>query len=102
MLACSLLGPCRPPGTEAAWGRAELGIDVRVILQRSLAVLTGRLGSAHMADLDMGGPLAYALLLASVHLLVKPSKAVIHFFILSGRQHKGDFVSCAPTLSFLL
>ncbi|KAK9826895.1 hypothetical protein WJX81_006155 [Elliptochloris bilobata] len=58
----------------------ELGIDVQAILRRSLAILTGRLGSAHMADLDMGGPLAYALLLASVHLLT----GKLHFGVILG------------------
>ena len=48
---------------------------MQAILRRSLSVLTGRLGAAHMADLDMGGPLAYALLLASIHLLVRRTDA---------------------------
>lgn len=52
---------------------------MQAILRRSLSVLTGRLGAAHMADLDMGGPLAYALLLASIHLLVRRTTFAVVF-----------------------
>ena len=50
--------------------RAELGIDLQGILRRSLAVLSHRLGSPRLQDLDMGGPLLFAAILGSVHLLV--------------------------------
>lgn len=49
---------------------AELGIDLQGILRRSLAVLTHRLGSDVLLDLDLGGPLFFAAILGSVHLLV--------------------------------
>ncbi len=49
---------------------AELGIDLQGILRRSIAVLTHRLGSDVLLDLDLGGPLFFAAILGSVHLLV--------------------------------
>lgn len=49
---------------------AELGIDLQGILRRSIAVLTHRLGSNVLLDLDLGGPLFFAAILGSVHLLV--------------------------------
>jgi hypothetical protein len=54
-----------------ACGAAELGIDLQGILQRSLAVLSYRLGSPTLQELDMGGPLLFAAILGSVHLLVR-------------------------------
>jgi hypothetical protein len=54
--------------TAAAY--VELGIDVQGIFQRSLAVLTNRLSSSVLQDLDLGGPLFFAAILGSVHLLV--------------------------------
>jgi len=67
---------CRD-GERGSRARAELGIDVQAILRRSAAVLTNRLGAADMTDLDMGGPLAYALLLASVHLLARAAASLL-------------------------
>lgn len=60
------------------WGRlcfAELGIDLQGILKRSLAILSYRLGSPTLLDLDMGGPLLFAAILGSVHLLVRAFQA---------------------------
>lgn len=56
--------------SAGASGAAELGIDLRGILRRSVAVLTHRLGSNVLLDLDLGGPLFFAAILGSVHLLV--------------------------------
>ena len=53
-----------------ACAAAELGIDLQGILQRSLAVLSYRLRSPTLQELDMGGPLLFAAILGSVHLLV--------------------------------
>ena len=53
---------------------AELGIDLQGILRRSLAVLSHRLRSPTLQDLDMGGPLLFAAILGSVHLLVGNSR----------------------------
>jgi len=70
-------------GERGPRARAELGIDVQAILRRSAAVLTNRLGAADMTDLDMGGPLAYALLLASVHLLARALASLLRDRIMS-------------------
>ena len=63
----------RGPGFDSpACCCVELGIDVSGILQKSFAVLLGRTKSTDLEDLDLGGPLIYAALLAAVHLLVGP------------------------------
>lgn len=48
---------------------AELGIDIPAILRRSRGILLNRLGANEMQELDMGGPLCFALLLGGAHLL---------------------------------
>ncbi|KAK9919010.1 hypothetical protein WJX75_008673 [Coccomyxa subellipsoidea] len=58
----------------------ELGIDLQGILRRSVAVLTHRLGSNVLLDLDLGGPLFFAAILGSVHLLT----GKLHFGVILG------------------
>lgn len=54
---------------------AELGIDIRGILKKSRGILAGRFSHADVEELDMGGPLVFAMLLACTHVLVSPSMA---------------------------
>lgn len=53
---------------------AELGIDIPGILRKSLAIVKLDVGSAHLEDLDMGGPLLFSLLLGGLHLLVSDGR----------------------------
>lgn len=58
----------------------ELEIDVGAILQRSLSILCGRVGSRSLRDIDMAGPLIFASCLAMVHLLA----GNLHFGVIFG------------------
>lgn len=62
----------RPPlrSELAAFGAAELGIDIPAILRRTRSVLTFRLSGHDMEHLDLGGPLIFMALLGVAHLLV--------------------------------
>lgn len=55
---------------------AELGIDISGILKKSKGILAGRFSSADIEELDMGGPLVFAALLACAHVLVRPHTAL--------------------------
>ncbi|KAK9837785.1 hypothetical protein WJX74_005015 [Apatococcus lobatus] len=83
-------------GTSAAYGSfeeeapllEELGIDVSGILQKSFAVLLGRTKSDDLEDLDLGGPLIFAALLAAVHLLT----GKLHFGVILGWSVVGSIL----------
>mmetsp|Transcript_46720 Transcript_46720/g.119222 ORF Transcript_46720/g.119222 Transcript_46720/m.119222 type:complete len:244 (+) Transcript_46720:227-958(+) len=58
----------------------ELGIDIGAIVQKVRGVLLFRMRSDTMADLDLGGPLLFVLLLSSLHLLT----GRLHFGVILG------------------
>lgn len=58
----------------------ELDIDIGAILQKSLSILCGRVGSRSLRDIDMGGPLIIASCLATVHLFT----GKLHFGVIFG------------------
>lgn len=70
---------------------AELGIDVQGIFKRSLAIMSSRLGANVLQELDLGGPLFFAALLGSVHLLVSLRTLIKQSYI-----SKGDAGGCLP------
>ena len=58
---------------------AELGIDISGILKKSRGIFLGRFSSADVEELDMGGPLVFAALLACAHVLVRPKCAGVGY-----------------------
>lgn len=60
------------PLTDASWwgGGTELEIDIVGIWKRALAILTFRLQRPELEELDLAGPILFAVLLACTHLLV--------------------------------
>lgn len=57
----------------------ELEIDIVGIWKRALAILTFRLQRPELEELDLAGPILFAVLLASTHLLVAHPACVITF-----------------------
>jgi protein YIPF5/7 len=58
----------------------ELEIDVGAIIQKSISILTARVGADSLRDIDMGGPLLFAASLATIHLM----HGKLHFGVLFG------------------
>ncbi|KAK9806203.1 hypothetical protein WJX72_005193 [[Myrmecia] bisecta] len=58
----------------------ELGIDIPGIWKKSRAIATNRFRTSDLESLDLGGPLVFALVMGSVHLLT----GKLHFGVLLG------------------
>lgn len=58
----------------------ELDIDVGAIVAKSVSILTARVGSDSLRDVDMGGPVLIAASLATIHLL----SGKLHFGVIFG------------------
>jgi hypothetical protein len=58
----------------------ELGIDLGAILRKSKSVLLGRVGADSLKDVDMGGPLLFAVAMAAMHLMY----GKMHFGLILG------------------